>query len=91
MSDELRATSHHLISRRERFPYQVGNWQLGAVLKKVETDARLFSCPCRKSYSGGRSAVLKNKNGRCDMQSKVQIDQALPQLRQPRLGRPRQQ
>jgi len=25
------------------------------------------------------------------MQSKVQIDQALPQLRQPRLGRPRQQ
>jgi hypothetical protein len=33
----------------------------------------------------------KSQNGRSDMQSKVQIDQALPQRRRPHLSRPRQQ
>jgi hypothetical protein len=48
-------------------------------------------CPCGKSCSGGRSGVQKSQNGRSDMQSKVQIDQTLPQRRRPHLSRPRQQ
>ena len=43
-----------LISRRERSSFQVETCT-GAVLKKVETDAR--SGPCRNSCSGGRSAA----------------------------------
>ncbi len=35
--------------------------------------------------------LKKPKSGGCNMQSKIQIDQALPQPRQPRLSRPRQQ
>jgi hypothetical protein len=34
---------------------------------------------------------LKKQNGRSDIQSKDQIDQALPQPRPPRLSRPRPQ
>ena len=35
--------------------------------------------------------LKKPKTGGCNMQSKIQIDQALPRPRQPRLSRPRQQ
>jgi hypothetical protein len=37
------------------------------------------------------SRLKKPKTGGCNMQSKIQIDQALPQPRRPRSSRPRRQ
>src|ERR1700686_377343 len=48
-----------LISRRRTFPLSGRKLSPRGGSKKTETDARSVSCPCRKSCSGGRSAVSK--------------------------------
>jgi hypothetical protein len=64
---------------------RVGNFTEVRGSKKAKTDARSVIVLAGNSCVGGISPSQKSQNGRSDMQSKVQIDQALPQRRRPHL------
>jgi hypothetical protein len=72
-------------------PIQVGNFHRGGGSKKAETDARSFIVLAGNLVREEDRRFKKGQNRRSAMQSKVQIDQALPRRRRPHLSRPRQQ
>jgi hypothetical protein len=72
-------------------PVQIENFHRGGGSKKAETDARSAIVLAGKLVREEDRRLKKSQNGRSDMQSKVQIDQTLPQRRRPHLSRPRQQ
>jgi hypothetical protein len=71
-------------------PFQVGNVHRGGRLQKAGTCALSVIVLAGNLVREEDRRLKKSQNGRSDMQSKVQIDQALPQRRRPHLSQPRQ-